>query len=454
MRCTALLLAIGLCACLGTEGGNPGDPMDGGSRDGGGYRDSGPSADSGPWRDAGPGSKDAGVHDAGCGVTGAAPICDPTATACACAVGPAREVATGPAGDGHRLVLRGPTSAGGLVALHETLCAAGCSDTARHDLRVHRFDGSGAEIGSAIEVTRSALWPSFGAVLEGDVLAIAWPDERAGPSGIADVWFARLDVATGAWLTAPRRVLTPELPLFEVTMVRGASDWAIVWSAGPTDPPIDPGGIDAGPRPAPGLWLVRAGDDGVPIGTPRRLDVPPDGTTIGALARQGDGYAMLGSREGALRFDALNADGSSAGAPVPIATYPASSPHLRPLPGGGLLAAWSDGTTGHLARLDASGAPMRDDPVVVGSIDDLVLDPDGSVWALWTPLDPCRLRPAEAVLAHFGAGATRLHDDLLLARGDLQSSRSLARTATALHAALTYWTPTSAAVIVPACAAP
>lgn len=438
LRCAvvfALVIAVG---CDGTEAGNPIDPRDAGG-DGGGGSDGGAGEDAGDITDAGPGGDAGGdgglpCTDPDAGVIDACEHGD-VAAECTCTPGTASPLATQATGNGGWAELVGPTSSGGLVAIHAAICESGCTELEMATLRAHRLDATGAPAGDPIELTRSFGWLPFGAVLEGDVLAVLWGDERAGPDGISNLWFARVDVSTGAWLTEPRLVLMPSPTLFSAALARAASGYAIAYAVSPTD---------AMPTGERAVKLATIDDAGAIVGAP--VDVAVLATDLGppvTLARRADGFATVIMHESAIRYYALDASGAVI-AEVSLADTPGARGIRTAIAtaASGHVVGWTilgEGTS--VAKLDDTGTiTLPATRVASGSLGDVLERSDGTIAVAWLD-EPCFVTSA-AYVALLSSSAAPTQPPILLAQDShLRSYVSLVETPTGLRAAYGTWGP-------------
>lgn len=415
--------AIISSGCFGTEGGNPLDV------------------------DGGPGLPDGWIA---CGDGGAASaaLCDRASerpAECSCVAGEPAPLALAPRGYGQRTALLGPTASGGFVALHQRPCVDACPDALRWTLEVHRFAADGERDGDAITVTASAAWIEHGAaIVDGTTLVLAFADERASPAtGSSDLWFARLDLATGAWIVAPRVALAASAPLSQVRLARGGGGFGVVYAV-------------AGER-EPGAFFVRLDESGALVAGPSRVAGMHDSPPV-ALAPRGDGFALARWSGDALLFVALTADGAEATAPVTLASASGGwqrGPVLVPS-GSGFWIGFSHLPGVRVARIDASGA--IEGAVIeleTGTLHDLIED-DDAIALVWSPSSACHgvgASPGEELLllSRLGAGQ-RLHPDVLLHRGGERFGGSITATASGPWAAYaTHGPRESTAWIAPAC---
>jgi hypothetical protein len=418
-------IAMATLGCFGTEGGNPLDV------------------------DAGPGLPDGFVPCGEDGGTAAAALCDRAgepSSECECVAGEPTALAVAPGGYGQRTSLIGPTASGGFVALHQRPCVEACPDALSWPLEVHRFTAEGEREGDAITITESAAWIEQGAaIVDGTTLVVAFADERATPaSGSSDLWFAHLDLTSGAWIVAPRLALATGSPLSQVRLAHGGGGYGVAYAVGGAH--------------EPGAFFVRLDESGAPAAGPTRV-ADREASPQLALAPRGEGFALARWAGDALLFVPLTADGAEAEAPVSLASASGGwqgGPVLVPR-GSGYWIGFSHLGGMRAARLDASGGV---EGAVIelerGTILDL-LEEEGALAIAWTPLSGCLVPgapPSEELLlvSRLGAGE-RLQPDIVLHRGAARIGGSLTTTASGLRAAYSTTGPgESTAWIAPACA--
>jgi len=422
-----LLSSLLAAGCFGTEGGNPLDP------------DAGYSTP-----DGSPCTEDAAA---------AAPVCDRAGTLpaeCTCAAEAPVPLATAPRGYGMGSSLIGPTASGGFVALHGLPCTDDCvGESNTYTLSVHRFDAAGHPAGAPIELTRSAgPWqgvPVDGAALaDGETLAVVFGDTRGLAPRTADLWFAKIDLASGAWIVEPRLAFEAQRPLLRVHLARTAGGFGVVY----TD---EHGGAD------PGAYFLRLDDGGSVAAGPVRLTAPRDPMQV-SLAPRGDGFALGRMSGTSALFVALTADGAEAAPPVTIGTTSGSwlfGPILRPS-GSGYVAGWSDAAGAYLTRLDASGAATSSPTVIPRALlIDVVVEVSGVVATSWSPR-PCQgAAVGDVFLTRIDASGAPLHPDVIVHHDHMgsQTGGVLVDTADGLRASVTTTlTDQSTTWIVPACA--
>lgn len=428
-----LWIVVGAVGCSGTEGGNP---LDG--------------------RDAGPGPTDAAT----CSTSDATSfdgdpllperLCErgvDTSEACACFVGEAAAFSEIAEGHGQRTALLGPTSSSGFVAIHHRICVDDCSDTRRATLEVHRFDAAGTRTGAPIEVTRSSAWVEQGAVLAGDTLTLVFADERAGPSGESSLYFARLDLASGAWIEEPRVVLADAGAVTGVELASAAAGYGVVMSR--TAPSSDS---------RAGAFFFALSADGARVGDLVRVAGSERAYSgARALVPRGDGFWLGRWTAGSVVLVPLNAEGEE-GSEVEIANVTGESVRLSMSPSGaGNLVAWSDATGLRFARTNAEGARVGE-PIEVadGSLRAMVERSDGHVALLWI----ARRRECggafvdgqEWIVTTFDPSGARVHDVLVHRGTGMSFGGGLVEVSDGLRASITTYGPErSTAWTMPTC---
>lgn len=425
-----------LAGCFGTEGGNPH-----------GDRDLGPVVDMSTASDAFSPGLDG---SASCDVDGgpASPRCGGGVVGpaeCPCTVGEPVVFAENARGLGHRTTLLGPTTAGGFVALHTRTCTEDCHVTRRWTLEVHRFDEDGAPIGEPVEVTRSSPWIDQGALLVDDSLVLVFADERVGPSGISDLYFARLDLATGGWAVAPRLLISASLPILRVWLAPTSGGFGLLYS-------FSVESFEAGRRP--GAHLVRLDEGGAVAMEPVRVVDHPN--EAAGFAASGDGFLLGRWTTGTLDFVPLSIDGATTG---PATTWSSNIRGNRDLSitpsGAGHRIVWSDALGLHTSTADATGAPTGAVTTLgLGIARDVVVRADGTAAVLWSPRAPCDLAPGAEpwILTRIDASGARLQPDLVVHQSSSSSSGGeLVDTARGLVASYVTTQPASRAYWVDVC---
>ena len=401
MRPLPTMAPIGLAAlalftgCYGTEGGNPH-----------GVRDLGPVLDMATSSDGFAPQPDGGGS---CGVDGgpAEPRCGDEAGGppeCPCSVGDPTVFAENAAGFGQRTTLLGPTEAGGFVAVHGRVCAESCLHTAT--LEVHRFGSEGAALGEPIEVTRSSTWVEQGALLVDDSLVLVFADERAGPSGASDLYFARMDVSTGEWVVAPRLAVSASLPILRVWLAKTSGGFGVLYS-------FTIEAFDAG---SPGAHLVRLDETGAAVTDPVRvLDHPHE---VAGFARNGDGFLLGRWTTDTLELVPLSIDGAATGPATTWSSSVRGNGELIIVPdGSGHRIVWSDDLGLHISMADADGASTGASATLgLGIARDVVARADGTAAVLWSPRSPCHSSPGaeQSLLSRVDATGARSQPDLVV----------------------------------------
>ncbi len=373
-----LTCAASLAGCFGTEGGNPIDPADASV----------------------PTCTDGGVPSA------PETVCEPGSTLaeCTCSIGEPTALQMETRGS---IRLVGLLPSGDFVAVHEREGAS--------VLEVYRFDAAGEAVGDPIEVTHSFGHSVTDAHLTGSTLAIAWADDRSGSDGVSDVWFGLLDVEAGTWTIAPRQAIVVGTPVRGVHVARGAAGFGVVYHSVP----------DFGsPSQDEATMYARLDDSGALVGAPVRIgsrEAQPEAWES-ALAPRGEGSASVHTTADAMLFYALEADGT-VGAPTTLDlrrgrwSWPAN---VRMLPSGsGYVIGWSDETGLRVARTDSSG--VRSEPIVdlaTGDLADMVLESDGTLAIVWTPIVACHFpiasSPDRLMLSRIDGAGARLHPDVVV----------------------------------------
>jgi len=427
-------MVLFVVGCFGTEGGNPH-----------GVRDLGPVTDMATSSDGFAPSQDGGGP---CGVDAgpAAPRCgDGVAPAeCPCAVGESVAFAESATGHGQRTTLLGPTTTGGFVAVHTRTCTEDCHVTRRWTLEVHRFDEGGAAIGEPVEVTRSSPWIDQGALLMEDSLVLVFADERAGPSGISDLYFARLDLATGEWAVAPRLLISASLPILQVWLAATTGGFGLLYSFS----------VETFETETPGAHLVRLDQSGSVVMDPMRVVDHPN--EAAGFAVNGDGFLLGRWTTGTLELVPLSADGAATG---PATTWSSNIRGNRELSiapsAAGHRIVWSDAVGLHTATADADGAPTRTSTMLgLGIARDVVARADGSAAILWSPRAPCDPTPGVEpfVLTRVDVSGARLQPDLVVHQSTGSSyGGELVDTARGLVASYVTTQPASRAYWVDVC---
>jgi hypothetical protein len=422
MKILLSLACVLLSGCFGTEGGNP--PLT---------------------PDAGPSCGDAGPPPAPLS------LCEPGTSLpdCACTAGERTELVTNGSA-GQRAVLVGPTSTGGVVSVQQRVCVSGCTVDHSARLDVFRFDAAGAAVGDPIEVTTSAEYIELGAVLVGgDTLAIAWGDERDVEPGTSNIWFAQIDLETGAFLVEPHLVIPTRSSVFEVRLARGTDGYALVYNVTNTEIPSVAGD---------GVFFVRLDDAGSPIGEPTMVganDLRTSQPFALALEPSGGRFALLRWHVDALLFTSISEDGTAA-APVTLALGRGARqgrPFLR-ASGQAYVAGWSDGRGVRVAHVALDGTITSEVfDVADGELDGLLVEESGSIALAWIPLAPCALHALDArqlVLTRLGTDGVRAHRDVLLHEGSSPYGADLVELADGLRASFMTFGP-SRSWLIPAC---
>lgn len=309
-----------------------------------------------------------------------------------------------------------PTSTGGAVV--------GWSGSG---ITLQRLDGAGAAFGGAVAITGDGLWgvaasdDAYGALVSrGDELVLVLTtttdtvthEERLMGAVPHDVtnneWFGdllrqgRLDWTGTRWLTysTVQRLWPDGIAHYGDTLraftPAGAPD-TTYWGWGCSHSIDVRLSHDASGQPTPVCSADCYPGKGVFYAHDTQVFLDPSGNCMGYVAQHLGGVAPLPSgnwvgwtsAEGRGSQDpAVALVGASVGAPIWLSSdaADASDMHLAPFEGG-LVAAWVEGSSGHIVRLDAAGAMVGsiesiDAGLLSGADDFLVLSGGDVGWAV------------------------------------------------------------------------
>lgn len=348
------------------------------------------------------------------------PLCeDGAGIGCDCALGTPEAFSTLDRGYGQSTLMLGPTTSGGFVAAHARGCVEDCDTNRRAVLEVFRFDPSGQLLAEPLEVTSSLKPSTVDAVLEGDILSIAYGDEAGGST--ESIHLAALDVETGRWLTEPRAVLDPPGALISVALARGSGGYGVVFSQ-----TVSRDRPDA----TPGFLFASVDETGTDVTSPR-LVADTWGRRVGIIDH-GDGYLLGRWTEDGLELARLSSTGDVIDDPTPVSANRVgnSGPILQRTEEGHRVTFGNwDGL--FMAHTDRDGR-LTDAllPIADGALLDVVDDGDSTV-VTWRMVNRCphdiENPPLDwtggTVLTRVDAGGARVHRDLLL-RHDRETSAS------------------------------
>ena len=293
-------------------------------------------------------------------------------------------------------------------------------------ITLQRIDGAGAAFGSPIAITGDGLWgvaasaDTYGALVSrGDELVLVLTSTTGTPvheqrlMGAVDhavtnnEWFGdllragRLDWTGSRWLTysTVQRLWPDGIAHYGDTLraftPAGAPDTTF-WDWGCSHSIDVRLAHDASGQPTPVCSADCYPGKGVFYQHNTQVFLDPSGNCAGFVAQHLGGVAPLASgswvgwtsAEGRSSQDpAIALVGSSAGAPIWLSSDAgdASDMHLAPFQGG-LVAAWVEGSSGHIVRLTPAGAMMGsiesiDASLLTGADDFLVLAGGDVGWA-------------------------------------------------------------------------